>query len=151
MELLNAAAVVLFTTQRHAWVSREQVITVKNLSMTVQDIKPNCTILPSLQDETCFENESLPICKESDVQNEIIIGVIRPLIASLAGAVVGALITRKCCEKSGDVKINTSSPTYGSNHNENSILINAEPTHADTSSQDGDQGIDDTAALNITH
>ena len=101
------------------WVSIEQVVTVYNMSMTVQDIKANCTVLPSLQDKTCFSNESPIATGCNNERNEIIIGIVG-IIGSLVGPVLAALITRKCCRKVRVVERPSRSTSYGSTDNGNS-------------------------------
>jgi hypothetical protein len=113
------------------WVSIEQVVTVYNMSMTVQDIKANCTVLPSLQDKTCFSNES-PIANGcNNERNVIIIGIIGPVTGSVAGSLVTALITRKFCKKSRGVKRPSNSTSHGSTDSgdlsPDKVSVNSEP------------------------
>ena len=82
------------------WVSKEQIITVKNLSMTVQNIKPNCIILPSFQDKTCSSKENPPVCNVEEYK--IILGTVPPIAAAIIGGVVGFLLNNICCKKSQD-------------------------------------------------
>ena len=91
------------------WVSKQNVIPVNGLLMKVQNVEPNCTVLPSLQDKTCFANESPPT--SNAVRNEIIIAFLGPLVGAVVSVTLGYFTSKKC-RKSRD---NSTGPDrYGS-------------------------------------
>ena len=124
------------------WVFKEQVITVNSFSMTVQNNNPNCIILPSWQDKTCFSKEN----PSNEEQNKVIIAVVPPIAASIIGVAVGfmlknvgILLKKVCCKKSKYVTPSTDSTTYGAN--EKTSIQSSHKSPSDTDSLDDDDAL----------